>query len=356
MNEKIPPWLKAMQNGALGEARARAFLMDRFWILERSVDIDGADLIIQRRLTSQNLLDKNPPKLGFVQVKFFESEGTTHYIPKAYITDQEDKLRDEFFLLCHSGFEENARSFFMTSEMISTDFSIVQNSGIEKYSISGSKVLNNNKYLVVSNANTLNRIENKLMFADFRKNREFISWKLPNILIDSSAILPIYNEPIVNSWGHIPSEFKKIKEGAIKAMKEIESLYLDLKEIADEVDPIEAFTKIEILEGELGISSYGSWGRSVMESLYDENFYYTCTTHKEKVEALRDDGLLDKFIAARDKLRTTVSVYLCSKLPIDSNTVHSMVIEFSSSNFEIILFTNNLIPASEYFNVPNKLN
>ena len=31
-----------MQNGALGEARTKAFLLDRFWILERSVDIHGA--------------------------------------------------------------------------------------------------------------------------------------------------------------------------------------------------------------------------------------------------------------------------------------------------------------------------
>jgi hypothetical protein len=39
-----PPWLKAMQNGAIGEARSWAFLLDRFGVLERSVDIDGTDL------------------------------------------------------------------------------------------------------------------------------------------------------------------------------------------------------------------------------------------------------------------------------------------------------------------------
>jgi len=44
----LPAWLKAMGNGALGEARALAFLLDRFWVLERSVDVQGADLIVQR--------------------------------------------------------------------------------------------------------------------------------------------------------------------------------------------------------------------------------------------------------------------------------------------------------------------
>lgn len=38
--DENPTWLKVMQNGTIGEARAKAFLLDRFWILERSVDID----------------------------------------------------------------------------------------------------------------------------------------------------------------------------------------------------------------------------------------------------------------------------------------------------------------------------
>jgi hypothetical protein len=53
------PWLKAMENGALGEARARAFLMERFWVLERSVDVEGADYLVQRRLTRANFMDRD---------------------------------------------------------------------------------------------------------------------------------------------------------------------------------------------------------------------------------------------------------------------------------------------------------
>jgi hypothetical protein len=63
MSDDTPAWLKAAQNGSIGEARARAFLLDRFWVLERSVDIDGADFIIQRRLTQATLLDRTPPRL-----------------------------------------------------------------------------------------------------------------------------------------------------------------------------------------------------------------------------------------------------------------------------------------------------
>ena len=345
-----------MQNGALGEARAKAFLMDRFWILERSVDIDGADLIIQRRLTTQNLLDKNPPKLGFVQVKFFESEKTTQYIPEAYIIDEDGNLRDEFFLLCHTGFEENAQIFFLTAEMIKSEFETVEKSGIRKYRLYGSTIFNSKKYLVQSKTNTLSRIERKLALSDFIRNRKFISLKLPQTISNSSAILPDYSEPIENSWGNIPKKFQRIKENALKAMTEMETLYLDLKSIAEEIDPVEAFSKIEDLDSELGSTTYGHWGREIMESLYDENFYYTCKGHLDKVEALKADGVLDIYVNLKGILKKSVSDFLCRNLPIDSNTVHSMIVEFSLNNFEIKNIKHNLIKASKYFNVPETLN
>ncbi|AJS58191.1 hypothetical protein [Paenibacillus sp. IHBB 10380] len=74
MMEDKPHWLLRMENGGLAEARTKAFLMDRFWILERSVDIQGADFIIQRRLTSQNILDATPPRFGVIQVKYYQNK------------------------------------------------------------------------------------------------------------------------------------------------------------------------------------------------------------------------------------------------------------------------------------------
>ena len=66
------PWLKAMENEGLGEARAKAFLMDRFWVLERSVDVEGTDYLVQRRLTAHNFIDRDPSRLGIVHVKFLK--------------------------------------------------------------------------------------------------------------------------------------------------------------------------------------------------------------------------------------------------------------------------------------------
>jgi hypothetical protein len=82
-----------MDHGFLGEARTRAFLAERFWILERSVDIEGADFLVQRRLT--DLRDQDAPMLGSVQAKFIQDEGTTIYIAEIREhRERHDRLRD----------------------------------------------------------------------------------------------------------------------------------------------------------------------------------------------------------------------------------------------------------------------
>lgn len=123
-NDESPTWLKIMQNGTIGEARSRAFLLDRFWVLERSVDIDGADFIIQRRLLLQNLLDREAPRLGVVQVKFYGTQQTSHYVHKEYVVDKVGAPRTEFFLLCHSGAEEDQRVFLLTAKEIVDSFAL----------------------------------------------------------------------------------------------------------------------------------------------------------------------------------------------------------------------------------------
>src|SRR5690348_7564531 len=108
------PWLKAMENGGLGEARARAFLMERFWVLERSVDVEGADYLIQRRLTATNFLDQEPPRLGVVQVKFIQDGNTYIKVHKGYVVDRHSSPYNEFFLVVFTGREDDQRSFLLS--------------------------------------------------------------------------------------------------------------------------------------------------------------------------------------------------------------------------------------------------
>jgi hypothetical protein len=97
--ENAPTWLKIMQNGTIGEAKTKAFLIDRFWILERSVDIDGADFIIQRRILQNTILDNKPPRMGLIQVKYYSSDKTTQYIHPNYIVNDKGGVKKGIFFI-----------------------------------------------------------------------------------------------------------------------------------------------------------------------------------------------------------------------------------------------------------------
>ncbi len=106
--KKDIPWLKRMENGAIGESRTKSFLLDRFWVLERSVDIEGADFLIQRKLFRDELFNKTPSVLGIVQVKFYDSENTSHY---KYFLDNSEPRKD-FFAIFNTGKEDDWAMFF----------------------------------------------------------------------------------------------------------------------------------------------------------------------------------------------------------------------------------------------------
>ncbi|MCQ6327473.1 hypothetical protein, partial [Bacillus cereus] len=66
------PWLRPVENGIKGERRTRKLLGNDFWLLDRDVDVNGGDLIIQRKNLKSDILGVDPLELGLVQVKFNE--------------------------------------------------------------------------------------------------------------------------------------------------------------------------------------------------------------------------------------------------------------------------------------------
>lgn len=216
-------------------------------------------------------------------------------------------------------------------------------------------VLGSEKYLLCSKKHTLDRIENQLILADFTKNRKFLSWRLPSSNMDSSAILTDFKEPIDNWWGEIPSEFKKLKETSYSAMIKIEEIYDLLKRITEEIDPIKAFDYVEDIKYECR-DGLGNWRISLPDDLYNEDFESVCHQHLEKVNFLRSEGLLDKYINIKSILRANISQFICDNLPIDANTVHSIIIDFSTKDFTINSIIQKLIRVDEYWSVPYVLN
>lgn len=348
----IPAWLNRIDHGAIGEARSKAFLMDRFWILERSVDIDGADLIIQRKITGSNLLDKEPPRLGVVQVKFFGDKNTTHYIHKEYLLDNEDCARNEFFVMCHSGIESDAKMYLLTSKEVLDNFKLAPpgHSKEGKYIIPGSKLFVSEEFRISSPKLTLDRIERSIQLASFGKNRRFLSWALPSASITEENIDPIYSEPIDNWWGNIPEAFKEMKKKAQNILYDLDDLHSKYTEIIESSDPERSLQIAEDIEASFkgGMNVY----LTLPDDLYDENFQIVVKEHKQKVEQLKKKGLLDKFIEFKSKLSKFISEDF-SKIEnsLAKDDVYEINLVFCPNTLNITKILSRTCHASKFWDV-----
>jgi hypothetical protein len=218
-------WLKAMENGGLGEARARAFLMERFWVLERSVDVEGADYLIQQRLTPTNFLDREPPRLGVVQVKFIQDGNTYIKVPKDYVTDRDGSPYGEFFLIVFTGREDDQRSFLLSSRDMLTEFEEIDDDGKAVLRLRGAKLIGRSNYEITQRKRALDRIEHALKNADFLANRRFIGGTR-YVSLSLDQIDHDLTMPVDNWWGDIQKEF-------FRGKKKLQSTLFEMEQIAE---------------------------------------------------------------------------------------------------------------------------
>jgi hypothetical protein len=314
--EGKPAWLVRMENGSIGEARTRAFLLDRFWILERSVDVEGADLIIQRRLTTQNLLDTEPPRLGVVQVKFFQDAGTSQYIHREYVVGPDGKPRKEFFVLCHTGTEDAKRMFFLSAEVIEADFKVVKKPAKQagKYILSGAAILGSQKYEVVQPSLVLDRIERALRNAGFASNRKFLSWALPVFSEVNPAIKPDYEEPLHNWYGDIPEAFAEMKKNASRSLLDVEEFADLLREIVLADDPEQACDAAE------AIGTTHGYRVEIPDNLHDEDMFGVVKEHKRRLATLKASGLLDRYFRLQRIAGEAIISDLLPRVPLRNET------------------------------------
>lgn len=250
MNFK-PNWLKIAENGSKGEARTKALLLDRFWVLERSVDIEGADFIVQSR-TGRHTLDKNPPRLGLVQAKYFQDLSTTTYIHSEYVCNEKGEARPEFFVVIHSEDGDDQKTYFLTANQVIEHFKKVEE-GKEyagRYKINGRDVLTNSKFLL-TRKEMLDTIQKALDVANAKSNQLFIGNFLPDSArrwLNESEILKLTKANVadhfcdeidiittVNSW----------KKTAKENYSKIKWMTFILEEILETNDPIAALCCVD---------------------------------------------------------------------------------------------------------------
>ena len=341
-----PSWLTRMENGGIGEVRTKAFLIDRFWILERSVDVQGADFIIQRRLTSQNLLDEKPPRLGVIQVKFIQDERTTQYIHREYIYDNVGQPRKEFFLMFHSGLHDQKRQFLLSAEEIVNNFQIVSEGQVKEnnFAISGKEILSSSRFEILSNERALDKIENSLRLADFLKNRRFMSWVLPSYSdFTPQDIDDKYLVELDNWWGDIPESFYELK-------KKIEILLGDFMEILEplnrvlmETDPSKALDILEDLY-------YRKGDRNIIQfkvEFYNSDFHSVVIQHNEKYQNLSESGLLDRFLNLQREFIRFVCSDLTQKMNLDSNLAYVVDVHYNLATLENHTFKSYILPKDD---------
>lgn len=289
------PWLKAMENGGLGEARAKAFLMDRFWVLERSVDIEGADYLVQRRLTRQNFMDRDPPRLGVVQVKFIQDGGTSISIHKSYVCDDKGSPFNEFFLLVFTGREDNEKSYLLSAKEIVGTFKEVVDGTRMLLRLSGAKLLASSNHEVAHKGQALDRIEHALRNADFLANRRFLG-STSYLEISRDHIDEDYLKPLENSYCDLQKEFFESKKKLQSALFNIEEVADAMRRILVSTDPIDAF---RIYEGEIDQHVDGS-GRLDLgrpRDIFDEDFIEAARNHTARLMRLRALGIEGTYFA-----------------------------------------------------------
>jgi hypothetical protein len=116
------PLNKSNENGVIGETRTIALLADDFWILDRLVDTDGADFLIQRKGLVGEKPNFNLSNLAVIQSKYRESENTKIHINENYMYDKtitntnESLYFSSFYLLLHSGDIDNQEVYLLSSK------------------------------------------------------------------------------------------------------------------------------------------------------------------------------------------------------------------------------------------------
>lgn len=316
------PWLKAMENGGLGEARAKAFLMDRFWVLERSVDVEGADYLVQRRLTAQNFMDREPPRLGVVQVKFIQDGDTAISIHKSYVCDPDGKPYGEFFLLVFSGREDQERSFLLSSTEILRDFTESADGDRTLLKMRGAKILDTSNYEILQKRHALDRIEHALKNASFMANRRFLSMN-SYVQISPDHIDADLIKPLDNGYGNIQEIFFEQKQKLQSVLYDIEDVVEAMQKMLRATDPEEVlFLYEDVIAQHVG----GAYGRDTVyfscDFFSDEDFFNTVKNHRARLQKLRYLGVEGNYFNLLNTFEDAVTSKLTnSSFDLDSKSI-----------------------------------
>lgn len=334
MTDTWPKWLTVMENGSVGEARTRAFLIDRFWVLERSVDTDGADFLIQRRTTEQRFTDKVPPRVGVIQAKYFQDRRTTHYIPKSYVVDQLGAPLKGFFAILHVGRDDEGEMYILSAQQIVATLTISSAHQPEKF-IVGTSALRD-EFRVKSRKLALDEIEHSLKSQTYLQTAAFYDQlNIPYRRVDKQDIDFHWTLPLPRPGCDIPETIAEYKKGLTKLVFEMDEVLQAVDEILTERDPRRATVLAE------NLSAYVNGNNRITfdaPKLWGD-FSNALDVYDGWVKSLKADGLFEPYLLMGERLRAELTAHTAGQEPTEVGAFVQVTLEYDPLTFLVIGIT-----------------
>lgn len=348
MSEQVRPrWLAAAEHGALGEARAKALLLERFWVLERSVDVQGADFLIQRRLLDSHPLSADPPRFGLVQVKFVQDGKTPIRIPAAYVQDDKGLAYDEFFLLVFTGSAGTDRTFLLSGSEVASKFKAGGDPSRPSFEMMAHGLLDSEVFEVRDRGRALDKIEHVLQVADFIRNRRYMSRTYSSyVAIDPTHIHDDYQISIDNWYGDIPSGFYDMKHRIRDLLIDVDDVAEALRSFLTSIDPLDGWDLLEtrVMNHVDGRNQLSFNFRQVV----DDDLLIVVRQHRRRLDRIRKLGLEARYLALFAAMQGFVAEDLARHLPLTPTTryILTLRLDVATLNFGDIRARIETAPAT----------
>ncbi|MBC3930717.1 hypothetical protein [Undibacterium curvum] len=241
---------KTAENASLGEYRCSALLAERFWVLSRNVDLDGADFLIQLSDPGIRFTDPLPPRLGIVQSKFSQDKNTVHYIPSKYVVDgKTNEPYEGYFLLVHTGRGSDRKRYLLTSEQMVSKLKITKDDSFCVGAFAYSVEFESN-----DDEKTLDVIEKVLRNRSDEDAKRFLhAVNIPEYPLKRANVESKWLAPIPNEHLFIPDEIYKIKHGLKMVLDSMAASFEDIGDALMERDVEECMKLLEKIKDDSSV-------------------------------------------------------------------------------------------------------
>lgn len=297
-------WLASIGNGALGEARVKALLLNRFWVSTRSVDVNGADFLVELP-SEQRFTDLMSPPIGTVQAKFCKNDATSHYIPIEYAVDEQGAPLEGFFVVVTVGHEDAAEEYVLTAQEVST---LPKGTGKSR----GKFYLSSDAWKQAgarTSSQILDVIESALKRRSAQQTERFLqSINIPDFTFTRTGLDPEWLLPIPNEFAFIPDAVYRIRTAVRADIYSFDDVMAAMQRVVNSPDVAIVSQGLRDVAGDqdMFLEDGICYLRRQLIADYSSshhNLKNAVQAHRKRLKFLQENNLLDKFMQASEMIR-----------------------------------------------------